>query len=159
MDMLINRLYRTRLQFGYESESSPKGSSARGSKPQYAYAGNDTAQISPLGIVLYTSAQNSEGQFEDLSKQFSNSPFASNIDDYANQAKKIIAQRLYGDNAERRNSQQDDLVEKKALIDSLEQSSQQAPNLSPYSIFIKMAYNQIDISGAQFSQPTVNTFA
>jgi hypothetical protein len=165
MDMLINRLYRTRLQFGYENESGSEQSSSKGSQTQYAYAGNDAAEISPLAIVFYTSAQNSEGQFKDLSDQFAKSPFAQNLDDYADQARKLANQQYKQNTStgEKQNQGQEFVVEterkNQILSDTLYQNSQNMDVSFHQRLQVKIAYNQMGVPDAAFQQQMINILA
>lgn len=164
MDMLINRLYRTRLQFSYENQSNPEQSASKGSQTQHAYAGSDTAEISPLAIVFYTTAQNPEGQFEDLSDQFSKSPFAQNLEDYSDQAKKLVSQQSKRNDSDKPTFSKDLIAEAESkdqtFTDPFEQNVKTSDISFRQRLQVQLAYNQMSIpSDYMYQQQMVNVFA
>ena len=142
MDMLINRLYRTRVQIGYEPQNQRQGSPGKGENTPYSYAGNDTAELSPLSIVFYATAKNPDGSFQDLSEKFSFSPFAQDTSDYGIQFKKTTilhqpAEKIY-EQESRRNP--DDTA--RMISEMLDLSPQDAAAILEYGEIAKTAYLQ-----------------
>lgn len=155
MDMLVNRLYRSRLLFGYNPQENQQQISAQQERTQFAYQGKDAAELSPLAIIFYTSAQDEEGRFKDLSKDFSESPFGRFLDDYSRQARQLIHTKI---NAQASNNEQDYYPPKNKTKDTvantLDISQQQASMLLKYSKNVKAAY--LPPLNFEYQQNTVN---
>jgi len=157
MDKIVNSLYRTRLQFGYSPGESQNQAPANSSKAQYAYQGIDVAEISPLAIVFYTSAQDEEGGFRDLSQAFAESPFGRFLDDYSKQARQIIqSQKNEQPSKHIFSTYEAQEKTKQTLVNTLDLSLQQANQLLLNSKNVKDAYfPPINIDGT-YSQHSTN---
>ncbi|GEM_PF-5068074 len=155
--MLINRLYRTRVQIGYEPGNEPGSrSGAKGKSPSYAYAGSDAAEISPLAIVLYGSGQKADGTFEDLSERFIRSPFANEQEDYSHQAKKLFQQQTFGNGLTKEFSLQ--TLKAEAQEREARQSGEQAAAY-PSGFVVKAAYLQASATTVPAYQQMINVAA
>jgi len=141
MDMLVNRLYRSRLLFGYTPQESQQHAAAQQEQTKFAYQGKDAAELSPLSIIFYTSAQDEEGRFKDLSKDFSESPFGRFMDDYSRQARQIATSQANSRSSNQHTAYYSPQYKAKdTLANTLELSQQQASLLLRYSHNVKSAY-------------------
>ncbi|GEM_PF-2792723 len=141
MDMLVNRLYRSRLLFGYTPQESQQQAATQREQTNFAYQGKDAAELSPLSIIFYTSAQDEEGRFKDLSKDFSESPFGRFLDDYSRQARQIATAQTNTRSSNQHTAYYSPQYKAKdALTNTLELSQQQASLLLRYSKNVKTAY-------------------
>ncbi len=142
MDMLINRLYRTRVQIGYEPQDQRQKNSGSGGGDAYAYAGSDSAELSPLSIVFYTTAKNPDGSFQDLSEKFTDSPFAQELDDYGAQFKTTTFLHPAAEKTYQNELLQDALNATRTVSDTLNLSPQEADALLRFGEIAKNAYLQ-----------------
>jgi hypothetical protein len=142
MDMLINRLYRTRVQIGYEPQNRRQGSPGKGENTPYSYAGNDAAELSPLSIVFYTTAKNSDGTFQDLSEKFSVSPFAQDTNDYGIQFKKTTILHQPAEKIYQQESRRDADNAAKTISETLNLTPQEASAILHFGDIAKTAYLQ-----------------
>jgi len=155
MDMLVSRLYRSRLLFGYTPQESQQHGSAQPGQTQFVYRGKDAAELSPLAIIFYTSAQDEEGRFKDLSKDFSESPFGRSMEDYSHQAYQIAFSQTNTQPTKNESIYYPPKNKTKdALADTLDLSQEQAALLLRYSKSVKDAYfppPSIDSTSPQYT--------
>lgn len=154
MDLLVNRLYRTRLQFGYPLEDNQTDQHAQNKQAQYAYGGKDAAEISPLAIVFYTSASDDEGKFKDLSKEFSASPFAKFLDDYSQKAKILLQAKARDNSFTTIQTIETNMQSKQSL--PFDHTKEQVNQLHLLSKSVKAAYFPSANIDGLYSQYTIN---